>query len=96
MSNYMSPKWIFEQFCTMFPQYGSSENIVYRILGSNTIKIEFKNPIYPVLIFSYNHKHDWKLVTERKYNEEEKSIEELRTALSNQQTLNRNIRRSKS
>ena len=95
MSNYMSPKWIFEEFCTMFPQYGSSENIVYHILGSNTIKVEFKNPIYPVLIFSYKDKHNWKLVTERKYNEEEKAVEELRTALSNQQTLNRNIRRSK-
>jgi len=95
MSNYMSPKWIFEQFCTMFPQYGSSENIVYRILGNNTIKVEFKNPIYPVLIFSYSNKRDWKLITECKYNEEEKAVEELRTALSNQQKLNRNIRRSK-
>lgn len=89
-----SPKWIFEQFCTMFPQFGSSENLTYYPRGNNTIKIEFKNPNFPVLIFSYSNKRDWKLITECMYEEESKALEELRTQLSTCQTNFKNYKRS--
>lgn len=89
-----SPKWIFEQFCNMFPQYGSSENITYYPRGNNTIKVEFKNPNFTTLIFSYNNKRDWKLITECMYNEEEKAVETLRNELSICQTNFKNYKRS--
>jgi hypothetical protein len=89
-----SPKWIFEQFSNMFPQFGSSENINYYPRGNNTIKIEFKNPNFPSLMFYYTNKRDWKLVTECAYNEEAKAMEELRNQLSICQTNFTNYKRS--
>ena len=89
-----SPKWIFEQFCNMFPQYGSSENITYYPRSNNTIKVEFKNPNFTTLIFSYSNKRDWKLITECMYNEEEKAVETLRNELSICQTNFKNYKRS--
>ena len=89
-----SPKWIFEQFCNIFPQFGSEENITYYPRGNNTIKCEFKNPNYPTLLFSYTNKRDWKIITEKRYSDEEESIEKLREALSIEQKKTHNIRRS--
>lgn len=89
-----TPKWIFEQFCNVFPQFGSAENITYYPRGNNTIKIEFKNPNFPTLMFTYTNKRDWKLITEYMYNEEEKAVQNLREELSAEQKKNHNIRRS--
>lgn len=89
-----SPKWIFEQFCNMFPQFGSSENITYYPRGNNTIKIEFKNPNFTTLIFSYVNTRDWKIVTETRNSSEENALETLRTELSTCQTNFKNYKRS--
>jgi hypothetical protein len=88
-----SSKWIFEQFCSIFPHFGSEENIDFYPNGRNSIRLEFKNPNYPIMIFTYNNKRDWELVTLDYYITMDNAVKELREKLSNAQILNREIRR---
>ena len=90
--------YMMTQFGKLFPEIAyDRENILYRTSSKqpNTLTVEFRDKSRPAMIFVYNDRNNYKLMSKICYDEEEKSLLKLRTELTKVQKTLRSERRSK-
>lgn len=79
-------------FEDMFPQFKDDSNI-YNGHGVNGIKV--KHPMYPVLIFRYENKSKWELITLERDEKQVEALQDLRSQLDIAQKQLYNLKRRK-
>lgn len=91
-------KYLISRFNELFPTLVSKYNVpTYKTSSKqpNTLQIIFEHSGGQKLIFVYNDRHNFKLMSEECFNEEEDAILKLRTELTKVQKTLRDERRKK-
>ena len=82
-------------FCDKYLSHcDKSDEISYKFEAPNTIRVCFKHHTSPDLIFAFEDRNNYKLMTASMYEKECKSIEELRSELSTSEQKFKNFKRS--
>jgi len=79
-------------FEDMFPQFKDDNNLYYGH-GVNGLKV--KHPKYPVMVFRYENKSKWEIITLEKDESQVEALRELRAQLDIAQKQLNNLRRRK-
>lgn len=90
--------YLMTQFGKLFPEIAlDRDNVLYRTSSKqpNTLSIEFRDKSKPTMIFVYNDRNNYKLMSKLCYDEEEKALLKLRNELTKVQKTLRSERRSK-
>ena len=91
-------KYLIARFNEIFPTLVSLDNIpTYRVSSKqpNTLQIIFEHSGGQKLIFVYNDRRNFKLMSEQCFDEEEEALIKLRRELTNVQSILKNERRNK-
>jgi exonuclease I len=90
--------YLMTQFGKLFPEIAlDRKNVLYRTSSKqlNTLSVEFRDKSKPTMIFVYNDRNNYKLMSKACYDEEEEAILKLRTELTKVQKTLRDERRKK-
>lgn len=90
--------YLMTQFGKLFPEIAlDRDNVLYRTSTKqpNTLSVEFRDKSKPTMIFVYNDRNNYKLMSKTCYDKEEEALLKLRNELTKTQKYLRSERRSK-